>query len=242
MASMLGPFHFKHFSLLHHRATMKVGTDAVLLGSWAGIDNVRYFLDAGTGSGILALMAAQRNQSAIIHAIDIDGDSVEEATANFLRSPWSDRIYSSHADLRTYEPEQDIHYDLICSNPPFFEHHLRTRNTRRNLARHTDTLTFKDLLASCNRLLAPNGSIAIVLPWQVGKQVLSMAPSFDLWPARIQYIIPVEGRESNRMNLELRKNPDIKPVVSSFIIRKADMRFTEEYDELLKDFYLGIGK
>lgn len=242
MASMSGPFHFKHFSLLHHRATMKVGTDAVLLGSWAKIDNVKDILDAGTGSGIIALMAAQRNRSAIIHAIDIDLASVEEAAANFLRSPFADRIFSYHADLRTYEPEHGLRYDLIFSNPPFFEHHLRTRDIRRNLARHTDTLTYEDLLEACNRLLAPNGTTAIVLPWQVSNQVLSMAPSFALWPARIQHIIPVEGREPNRMNFELRKNPDTKPVESRFTIRKADMRFTEEYEELLKDFYLGIGK
>lgn len=239
---MSGPFHFRQFSMMHHRATMKVGTDAVLLGSWAEIDNVKYMLDAGTGSGILALMAAQRNQSAMIHAIDIDAASVEEATANFSRSPWRNRMLSIHADLRTYEPVQGIRYELICSNPPFFEHHLRTRDTRRNLARHTDTLTYEDLLEACSRLLAPNGTAAIVLPWKAGHQVLSMAPSFGLWPARIQHIIPVEGREPNRMNLELRNNPFTTPMESSFMIRKADMQFTAEYHELLKDFYLGIGK
>lgn len=227
---------------MHHQSTMKVGTDAVLLGAWVSVESALRILDAGTGSGILALMIAQRNSEAIIHAIDVDEASAEEAKTNFARSPWSNRLTACCADLRIYQPNQDVFFDLICSNPPFFDNHLKTQNTRRNLARHTDNLSYENLLESMSRLLSVNGIAAMVLPWSTGNQIMQIAPSFGLWPARIQHLIPVAGREPNRMNLELRKGQDFPAEESTFVIRSTDMQFTQEYYHLLKDFYLGFGK
>lgn len=238
---MSKPFHFRHFSMMHHRSTMKVGTDAVLLGAWTEMEKAGHILDAGTGSGILALMAAQRNSLATIHAIDVDAESVREAAVNFARSPWSNRLSVRHADLRSYKPEHKLSYDLILSNPPFFENHIKTSDARRNLARHTDSLSFADLLGACSRLLSSKGRTSMVLPWEVGKQIIQIAPSFDLWPSRILNIIPVKGREPNRMNLDLTKLPGTCLCESNFVIRNASMQFTHEYLELLKDFYLGFG-
>lgn len=238
---MSKPFHFRRFSMMHHRSTMKVGTDAVMLGAWAEVEKAGHILDAGTGSGILALMAAQRNLLSTIHAIDVDAESVKEAAVNFGRSPWSNRLCARQADLRSYTPELKLSYDLILSNPPFFENHIKTSDARRNLARHTDSLSFADLLGACSRLLSAKGRASMVLPWEAGRQIIQFAPSYGLWPSRILNIIPVEGREPNRMNLELNKLPGASLCESNFVIRNTSMQFTHEYRELLKDFYLGFG-
>lgn len=238
---MSKPFHFRNFSMMHHRSTMKVGTDAVMLGAWTEVEEAGHILDAGTGSGILALMAAQRNSLATIHAIDVDAESVKEAVVNFARSPWSNRIRAEQADLRSYMPEPNISYDLILANPPFFENHIKTSDARRTLARHTDSLSFADLLGACSRLLSAKGRASMVLPWEAGKQILQIAPYYGLWPSRTLNIIPVEGREPNRMNLELNKLPGASLCESSLVIRNSSMQFTHEYRELLKDFYLGFG-
>ncbi|MBK9290339.1 MAG: methyltransferase [Bacteroidetes bacterium] len=226
----------------HHRSTMKVGTDAVLLGAWTDVEGALRVLDAGTGSGILALMLAQRNSNALIDAIDVDEISVAEAAENFIRSPWSSRLKALHADLRTFQPPTDGHYDLIISNPPFFDKHIPGKNQRRNLARHTASLTYHDLLSALSRLLAHSGKASIVLPWQVGNTVRQLAADYGLHPARVQHIIPVENRPANRMHIELTNNGMLVTEETYFTIRRSDMAFTEAYTRLLKDFYLGLGE
>lgn len=227
--------------MMHHQATMKVGTDAVLLGAWASVAQAGNILDAGTGSGILALMAAQRNPSATICAIDVDGPSVAEAARNFARSPWSTRLSALQADLRSYQPSDGRLYDLILSNPPFFDRHFLSGNIRRNLARHTDTLSYEHLLEACSRLLDREGLVAIVLPWNASMLVEKLAPQYGLWPCRKQLIIPVAGRNPNRVNLELAKIQPQNPTQEYFVIREADRQFSIGYKRLLNDFYLGLG-
>ena len=228
--------------MMHHQATMKVGTDAVLLGVWADIEADKLILDAGTGSGILALMAAQRNPVATIHAIDVDEKSISEAAENFARSPWSERLVAIQADLRTYMMGQGETYDHILTNPPFFDKHIRTNDPRRNLARHADNLSHDDLLIACQRLLKPDGRLSIVLPWTTGKQLAEAAPAFGLWPAGIQHIIPVSGREPNRMNLQLRKSEGNSLQEHYFVIRDTALDFTPTYYQVLKEFYLGFAE
>lgn len=230
-------FHFKHFSLRHDRSTMKVGTDAVLLGAWVEVCPTDWVLDVGTGCGVLPLMLAQRGV-ARVHAVDIDEASAHEAAENFDASQWHDRLFAFHADVRQFAMQ--CAYDLIVSNPPFFSHSYKCDADRRNQARHTDTsLTFADLVAVVRRLMKPEGRFVLVLPERESHDFLTIAEQSHLFVHRRQDIIPVEGKAPNRVNLELRFGSPKEVDVNELVIRREDGGFTESYDALLKDFYLG---
>lgn len=230
-------FHFKHFSLCHDRSTMKVGTDAVLLGAWVEVKPSDWVLDIGTGCGILPLMLAQKG-IAKVHAVDLDEPSVYEASANFDASQWRDKLFAFHADIRQFTMQ--CAYDLIISNPPFFINSYKCDADRRNQTRHTDSsLTFPELAASVRRLLKPDGRFAVVLPERESHGFIPAAAQCNLFVHRIQYIIPVEGKEPNRVNMELRfgKPDEIKE--SSVVLRHADGSFSLDYTRTVSDYYLG---
>lgn len=230
-------FHFKHFSLYHDRSTMKVGTDAVLLGAWVAVTTLDWVLDIGTGCGILPLMLAQKGV-AKVHAVDLDAPSAREAAENFDASQWRDNLFSFHADIRKFTMQ--CTYDLIISNPPFFVNSFKCDADRRNQARHTDTsLTFVELLDSVHRLLKPDGRFAVVLPLRESLEFISMAEQAHLFVYRREYIIPVEGKEPNRVNLEFRYGRPDSVETSDLVIRTADGAFTEEYNQVVSPFYLG---
>ena len=230
-------FHFKHFSLCHDRSTMKVGTDAVLLGAWVEVKPSDWVLDIGTGCGILPLMLAQKG-IAKVHAVDLDEPSVYEASANFDASQWRDRLFAFHADIRQFTMQ--CAYDLIISNPPFFINSFKCDADRRNQARHTDSsLTFPELAGAVRRLLKPDGRFAVVLPVRESHDFIPAAAQCNLFVHSVQYIIPVEGKEPNRVNMEFRfgKPDEIKE--SSLVIRHADNSLTGDYHNFLRDYYLG---
>ena len=230
-------FHFKHFSLCHDRSTMKVGTDAVLLGAWVEVKPSDWVLDIGTGCGILPLMLAQKG-IAKVHAVDLDELSVYEASANFDASQWRDRLFAFHADIRQFTMQ--CAYDLIISNPPFFINSFKCDADRRNQARHTDSsLTFPELAGAVRRLLKPDGRFAVVLPVRESHDFIPAAAQCNLFVHSVQYIIPVEGKEPNRVNMEFRfgKPDEIKE--SSLVIRHADNSLTGDYHNFLRDYYLG---
>lgn len=230
-------FHFKHFSMYHDRSTMKVGTDAVMLGAWAEVRPDDWVLDIGTGCGIIALMLAQKGAWRI-HGVDLDEASVYEAANNFEASQWRDRIFAFHADIRRFQ--LGCKYDLVISNPPFFLHSYKCDEDRRNQARHTDTsLTFSDLVISAKRLMKPEGRLALVLPERESHDFLSIAGVHNLFPYKIQEIIPVRGKEPNRLNMELRFGAPQEVITTSLTMRDEENQFTQEYHDLLKDFYLG---
>lgn len=231
------PFHFKHFSLYHHRSTMKVGTDAVLLGRWVEVLPTDAVLDIGTGCGIMPLMLAQRG-AGLVDAVDMDLVSVEEARVNFEVSRWRDHLKAFHADIRRFR--SDRRYDLIVSNPPFFINSYKSETERKNRARHTDeSLSFADLCRSAVGLLKENGRFAVVLPLTESFEFLKEAEGYGLYQCRRMEIVPVEGKEPNRVNMELRKaRPDMLRT-ELFVIRGTDGRFTPQYDDFLKEFYLG---
>lgn len=231
------PFHFKHFSLFHHRSTMKVGTDAVLLGRWVEVNPADYVLDIGTGCGIMPLMLAQKGAGKI-DAVDLDENSVEEAKINFSASQWSEKLSACQSDIRNYVT--DAKYDLIISNPPFFINSYKSETERKNMARHTDdSLSFAELCAAASRLLKDDGRFAVVLPVTESAEFLKDAEKFGFYQSKRMGIIPVEGKEPNRVNLELKKMPSETILTTSFVIRGADGKFTAQYDDFLKDYYLG---
>lgn len=216
---------------------MKVGTDAVLLGAWVEVKPSDWVLDIGTGCGVLPLMLAQKGV-AKVHAVDIDEPSVYEAAANFDASQWRDWLFAFHADIRDFTMQ--CAYDLIISNPPFFVHSFKCDADRKNQARHTDTsLSFPDLVTAVRRLLKPDGRFAVVLPERESHDFIPVAEQGNLFVHKIQYLIPVEGKEPNRVNMELRYGkPDIVKA-SELVIRRADGAFTEAYNEVVSAYYLG---
>jgi len=233
------PFHFKHFSLFHHRSTMKTGTDAVLLGAWTSTENTNRILDAGTGCGIIALMLAQRSD-AVIDALDIDLASTEEAAFNFSRSQWKHRLTAIHADLQEYRHSAVFKYDLIVSNPPFFTSSFKTKHPRRNLARHTDTMNPEMILDVAETLLQSNGKLSLVLPSREGRLFIKQAEQAGFKVNRLLHIIPVRGRMPNRMNIEFGKLSPADELTGEFVIRETNGNFTQEYITLLKNYYLGL--
>ena len=231
------PFHFKHFSLFHHRSTMKVGTDAVLLGRWVEVSPTDAVLDIGTGCGIMPLMLAQKG-ALKIDAVELDAASANEAEINFSASQWRDKLRVYQSDVRDFATSEK--YDLIISNPPFFINSYKSDTERKNLARHTDdSLSFAELCASASRLLKDDGRFAVVLPLTESVEFLKEAEKNGFYQSKRMEIVPVEGKEPNRVNLELKKMPSETILTTSFVIRGADGKFTEQYDDFLKDFYLG---
>lgn len=232
------PFHFKHFSLFHHRSTMKVGTDAILLGRWTEVKPEDVVLDIGTGCGLLPLMLAQKGV-AQVDAVDMDKDSIEEATINFEASQWRDQLHAFCMDIVDFQPDKK--YDLIVSNPPFFNRYSKCDEERKSRARHNDmSLSYASLCSVVARLLKPDGRFCVVLPVQVSNEFLHEATENGLFLHKRLTIIPIEGKEPNRYNLELGFGKGEAVGEEIFVIRGADKRFTTQYNEFLKDYYLGL--
>lgn len=234
---MGGRFHFKHFSMCHDRSTMKVGTDAVLLGAWVEVKPTDWVLDIGTGCGVLPLMLAQKGV-AKVHAVDLDEASVLEASENFQASQWSRQLFAFHADIRRFTMQ--CAYDLIISNPPYFINSYKSGTDRKNQARHTDTsLTFLELVISVNRLLKPEGRFALVLPERESHNFIPIAEKHNLYVHKRQNIIPLENKNPNRVNLELRYGQPNEIKEYELVMRYVDNSFTMAYNDAVKDFYLG---
>ena len=232
------PFHFKHFSLYHHRSTMKVGTDAILLGRWVEVKPTDIVLDIGTGCGLLPLMLSQKGV-AQVDAVDIDKASIEEATINFEASQWRDHLKTYCVDIVDFQTNKK--YDLIVSNPPFFNRFSKCDSERKSRARHNDAgLSYATICQEVCRLMQPDGRFALVLPYDVSDVFLKAAEKAGLHLHKRMTIVPIEGREPNRVNLELGFSKNVVVQEETFVIRDAEKRFTAQYKEFLKDYYLGF--
>ena len=229
-------FRFKKFAVLNDRTAMKVGTDGVLLGAWCPVEGVRRVLDVGTGCGVIALMVAQRNSSALIDAIDIDLGAVEEAALNFAASPWGNRLTASLTDFNTME-NVERPYDLIVSNPPYFTDSLLPPDAARTMARHTGSLSYSQLIEGAARLITNDGSLALISPIEA-QDAINEAAAFASLPVRnITHVIPVEGGAAKRI-LWLLSRRDMPYREDNLTIARLDGTFTSEYVALTKDFYL----
>ena len=232
------PFHFKHFSMMHNHSTMRIGTDAVLLGRWVDVGQSDRVLDVGTGCGVIAMMLAQRG-ALCVDAIDLDENSAQEADLNFRTSQWSDRLNAYNADVRTFDKR--VRYDLIVSNPPFFVNSSKCDAERRSMARHAGvTLSFSDLFVSAKRLLVEDGRLAVVLPQREEHNFVAEALRHGFYLSRKLDIVPVAGLAPNRVNLELVQSPSEFQNVDNLVLRDADGALSDAYNTFLKDFYLGL--
>ena len=231
------PFHFKHFSLYHHRSTMKVGTDAILLGRWVEVKPTDVALDIGTGCGLLPLMLAQKGIGQV-DAVDIDAVSIEEATINFEASQWRDQLHAYCTDIVDFRTEKK--YDLVVSNPPFFNRFSKCDSERKSRARHNDAgLSYATICREVCRLMKPEGRLSVVLPFDVSSDFLKTAEPLSLYLHKRMTIIPIAGKDPNRVNLELGFEKYDQVCEETFVIRDAENRFTAQYNAFLKDYYLG---
>ncbi|MBR6439468.1 MAG: methyltransferase [Bacteroidales bacterium] len=216
---------------------MKIGTDAIILGRWVEVSEKDDVLDIGTGCGLLPLMLAQKGIKSA-DAVEIDKDSYEEATQNFKNSAWNSRLLAINEDVKEYSGHCSKKYDLIVSNPPFYFGDNIPEKAKKGLARHTNTLSYKDLLVSVKRLLKPEGRFALVLPAIESKTFLKEAENQGFYLQKEMKIVPIEGKEPNRINMQLVVNQVDNIKSETFVLRNPDHSFTKDYKEFLKDYYL----
>jgi len=232
-------FQFKQFTIEQDRCAMKVGTDGVLLGAWAPIKNNTYsILDIGAGTGLLALMLAQRSGADQIDAIEIDADAYEQAVDNFENSPWSDRLFCFHAELQEFMDEPEDEYDLILSNPPFHIENYFSGDEKRDQARFTESLPFADLIEAANLLLSENGILAVIIPFASEEKFIALAANFELHPLKVTRVKGTPTTEIKRSLLAFSRNLITNVPVDELVIEIARHQYTPEYIALTKDFYL----
>ena len=228
-------FAFKQFTIRHDRCAMKVGTDGVLLGAWTDLSHSRRILDIGTGTGLIALMLAQRCMDARITAIDLDSAAVEQAQENIQASPWKDRIEALQQDICTYHPNGT--FDTIVSNPPYFIDSLKCPDGQRSTARHTDTLDADRLIGKVSELLTSDGRFSIILPAEQTEDLIRVAGEKGLHPSRQTWVITRPGLSPKRILMEFRKIPvTLQP--DELVIELERHVYSEEYIALTKEFYL----
>ena len=218
-------FKFRQFTVHQDRCAMKVGTDGVLLGAWA--NGGTKVLDIGTGTGVIALMMAQRYPYSHVTAIDIDEGAVIQATQNVQQSLYHDMVTVKHERAQDHQGA----YDAIVSNPPFFIDALNAPDAQRNMARHAETLTYAELMQAAWRLLSDEGELSVVVPFDYRQRMEDEATFVGFFPSRICAVRTVEGRRARRYLLAFRKHPCERQF---HVMTIGDAT----YKELTKDFYL----
>jgi tRNA1Val (adenine37-N6)-methyltransferase len=219
---------------------MKVGTDAVLLGILANLPSNGKILEVGTGTGVISLILAQRCKAQIT-AIDIHQASVWEARANFKGSPWSERLKALMISYQLYAAQGNpIQYDLIISNPPFFENDLKSADENRNLARHNDHLSYRDFLMASRYFISENGKLCLILPVNEGKLFIDEAKSSGFYLQKKIEIKPKPEKEANRLILSFGNQVLDKIQKESITIRNSNNSYTDAYKTLTEDFYVSL--
>lgn len=237
----MSKFSFKLFSVEQDQCAMKIGTDGVLLGAWAPIENNPFsILDIGTGTGIIALMLAQRSSAQQIDALEIDEKAYEQAVNNFENSPWTDRLFCFHAGLDEFVEEPEDEYDLIVSNPPFYIEDYKTNNEQRDLARFADAMPFEELIEAADLLLSENGIFSIIIPFKEEERFLALTKEYELFPLKITRLKGTPTTEIKRSLLAFGRNQSQNIIIDELVIETDRHIYTPEYIALTKDFYLKL--
>jgi len=229
-------FSFKQFTIFQDKCTFKVGTDGVLLGAYADVSSAGKILDIGTGTGLIALMLAQRCE-AIITAIEPDQESFSQACTNIEGSNWRDRIKAENISLQDFFPGADK-FDLIITNPPYFTDSLKNPDPGKAAARHNFLLGNDDLLSGTRRLLSEDGKFQIILPYPEGNVFIAVAQGYGFYCNNILKIKPLPASEVRRLILSFSRHRQKAKESFLTIEHGARHEFTEEYINLTKDFYL----
>jgi len=232
------PFQFKQFAVNQDQCAMKIGTDGVLLGAWTSLESKPFsILDIGSGTGILSLMLAQRSHAEVIEALEIDEKAYEQCVDNFEQSPWNDRLFCYHASLEEFAEEIEDDYDLIICNPPFYANTYKTENDQRDLARFQDAMPFEHLLESVATLLSGSGIFSVVIPFSEEQRFITLASQVALFPKRITHVKGTPSTEIKRSYMEFSFSKT-ETKISELIIETARHKYTEDYINLTKEFYL----
>lgn len=233
-------FQFKKFSISQDKTAMKVGTDGVLLGAWADVDHDPYsILDIGSGTGLIALMLAQRSSAEQIDAIEIDENAFEDCVGNFENSPWNDRLFCFHASLDDFMEElEDEEYDLIVSNPPFYSETVSSGDQARDKARQNQSLPFSDLCEAASVLLSEDGIFATIIPYKEEPYFLILAQSNGLFPVKITHVKGTPTSEIKRSLLAFSRHEKQNIPTDELVIETSRHQYTPEYIALTKDFFL----
>ena len=211
------PFQFKQFAIEHNNCVMKIGTDGVLLGAWCDITNCLTALDIGTGTGVIAIMLAQRSQ-AIVYGVEINKAAYEQAKDNMNRSPWAKRLQVKFGDIQKVMDQLKPSFDLIVSNPPFFSSGTPSPDPNKNAVRHTLTLTHSNLLRICSLLLSNNGKICLILPLEEGRKSIETAKEYALFCTKITYVKSRIKQPPHRVLLQFEKNTSYQKEENELII------------------------
>lgn len=230
-------FQFKGFTIYQDRTAMKVGTDGVLLGAWANAGHAARILDVGTGTGLLALMMAQRSD-ATITALEVDQDAFRQAKENIEQSGWNSRIRVLHQSFQAYCAKTGSLFDLVVSNPPYFHQSLKSSGRQRNRARHTHSLPYRDLLAGARCLLTRKGLLSLIFPAATAKDFIALAESSGLYLVRRTTVYPHTRKNAHRMLMEFGLTPTTPSEDTLTIEEDRRHHFTDQYKSLTKDFYL----
>jgi tRNA1Val (adenine37-N6)-methyltransferase len=230
-------FAFKQFTVFHDRCAMKVGTDGVLLGAWVNVADASKMLDVGTGTGLIALMMAQRSEG-IIHGVEVDENAFLQAGENVKRSPWAGRIKLFHNSFQQFARDSAGLYDLVVSNPPYFRNSLKPPAKSRSLARHDDNLSYESLLFYTSKVLSDRGRLTVILPADGFSNFELMARFHDLQPIRVTRVRPQPGKDLSRCLAEFSRDNQMNYHYSEIAIRNEDHSYTKEYIELTRDYYL----
>ena len=226
------PFRFKQFSVSHHRSSMKVGVDGVLVGCLANVYKANTILDIGTGCGLVALIAAQRNRKALVTGIDLHPESVEEATYNFNSSPFASRLAAINCNFLDFD--ESHRFDALISNPPFFDSGITYTDSARMAARHDCSLPMGELLSKSERLLSPDGVITIIFPSERIDSVKADAKAAGLFICRQTLIRGHAEAPVKRIVAELRRENNTQDsgqgtIISELSLMKKGLDPTEEY-------------
>jgi tRNA1Val (adenine37-N6)-methyltransferase len=230
-------FRFKQFSVKDSNCAMKVGTDAVLLGSWVKIENAACILDIGTGSGIIAMMMAQRSNG-LIEAVELDKGSFENAKFNFENCLWRERLKVYHLPFSAFAATAQTKYDLVVCNPPYYNNCLKSPSEKVNVSRHTTLLTHNELIAGSKELLISTGKLTVILPTSEFQAFLELATMHQLYCSKKCLIFPKPDKPYHRVLAEFGLQRPVNIESSEITIRDGNEKYHPDYINLTKDFYI----
>lgn len=233
-------FRFKHFDIHQHLCTMKVNTDGVLLGAWSEIENKKKSLDIGTGTGVIAIMLAQRNNQIISHGIEIDEKASNQAAENMAGSPYKSRLKCIHQSIQDYVNNTHEKYDLIVSNPPFFSGGTFSLNQNKANVRHTIKLSHTDLLNAVRTLMTSDGHFDVILPYIEGLRFIELAQKYDFGVVKITEVKPKAEKSIERLLIRFAMKFIHPAFIDRLIVHNSTKAndYTDEIKTLTRDFYI----